>query len=319
MSEYPLASETAGEYPADQAGLETGDTILSLGGRKIEHYRDLQERVSLSAGKEMSMTVLRDGRELQTVITPEMDPDTGIGKIGVYAWIDPVIDSVIEGSPAWIAGLEKGDRIVRLNGAPVEHTLDISRVMMTEPRTLDITYMRDGMENSTVVTPTRDEQGNLSVGIVFESGTYRSPRMGPLRAIAKGFTETGETVALTVKSIGLLFRGVGVRESITGPIRITYYVGEVASNSFRQGIGSGFSNMFRFLCLLSVAVFFMNLLPIPALDGGLILLFLVEMVKGRSLRPKAVYRYQIIGISLIICIFIFATLNDVIMLAQGKV
>ena len=317
LSDYPLNGRTEEVYPADKAGLETGDRIVSVGGKDIRHYRDLQEAVSVAGGKTMSITFVRNGERITSKITPEMDPQTGIGRIGVYAWIKPVIGSVQENSPAAKAGLQPGDRIVRINGKEIEHTLQFSEILKNRPDELDIIYERTGTRNSVQLSPIYDEAGNPSMGISFAAEEFRSPRMGPIRALGEGFTETGETMALTVKSIGLLFRGIGVRESLVGPIRITYYVGEVASQGFQQGIASGLSGMFRFLSLLSVAIFFMNLLPIPALDGGMVILFIIEMIRGRGLKPKVIYRYQTIGITLILGLLIFATFNDVFFLAGG--
>jgi regulator of sigma E protease len=302
----PLEGEVP--YPAERAGLQEGDRIVELDGKEVRHYRDLREIISASADETISLTFQRGERLYESEITPEMDPSTGIGKIGVYAWIDPVIGSVVEGSSADQAGLRGGDRILRANGKEIRHTVDFIALMEPPPDTLTLELLRGGEELTAEVGP--------EIGITFEALTYRSPRIGPLRAIGKGAAETASTMALTVKSIGLLFRGVNLRESLSGPIRITYYVGEVASQSFRAGIGSGFSNMFRFLSLLSVAIFFMNLLPIPALDGGMVLLFLIEIIRGKSLKPKVIYRYQSIGITLILALFLFATFNDVFFLIK---
>lgn len=303
-------------YPAESAGLEEGDKIVELDGKEVRHYRDIQEIVSVSAGETMPITIERDGKLFAAEITPEMVPETGIGRIGVYAWIEPVIGSVIEDTPAERAGLREGDRIVAVNGEEIRHTVDFSEVVGDDPKTITLEILRNGEKLTAEVTPTLNKQGYPEIGITFATQTFRSPKIGPLRAIGKGAAETASTMELTVKSIGLLFKGVNVRESLSGPIRITYYVGEVASQSFRTGIGAGFSNMFRFLSLLSVAIFFMNLLPIPALDGGMVTLFLIEMIRGKSLRPKVVYRYQSIGITLILALFLFATFNDVFFLIK---
>ena len=88
-------------------------------------------------------------------------------------------------------------------------------------------------------------------------------------------------------------------------------VGEVASQSFNQGIGRGFLIVFRFLSMLSVALCFMNLLPIPALDGGFILVSVAEMIAKRPVRPKFFYRYQIIGFAILFTILILTLFNDV--------
>ncbi|MFW5729163.1 MAG: site-2 protease family protein, partial [Spirochaetota bacterium] len=94
------------------------------------------------------------------------------------------------------------------------------------------------------------------------------------------------------------------------------FVGEVATQGFAGGIASGFRALFNFLSLLSVAVFFMNLLPIPILDGGQILLYSIEGIFRTSLNPKVVYRYQAVGIFLIFSLIVFAFFNDILFLVQ---
>lgn len=316
ISEHPIDEGRTRTYPADRAGLREGDEIIELDGKPVRHYRDLQEIVTVSANETIPITFRRDGKTYTEQITPEMDPDTGIGRIGVYAWIEPVIGRVVENSPAENAGLREGDRILEAGGKKINHTIDFSKVIDEETEPILLTIERNGNRQKINVQPRRNEQGYPEIGIGFASQTYRSPDIGLFRAIGKGAAETASTMALTVKSIGLLFRGVNLRESLSGPIRITYYVGEVASQSFKMGIGSGFSNMFRFLSLLSVAIFFMNLLPIPALDGGMVVLFIIEMLRGKSLKPRVVYRYQSIGLTLILALFLFATFNDVFFLMK---
>jgi regulator of sigma E protease len=134
--------------------------------------------------------------------------------------------------------------------------------------------------------------------------------MNVFQAIGRGTRETFRTFALTIKGIALLFSGVDVQKAVSGPVRITYLVGEVATEGFAQGIGSGFITLFRFLSLLSVALCFGNLLPIPALDGGLIVLSLVEAVKGSSVSPKTFYRYQTVGFIIILMILFLTTFSD---------
>jgi regulator of sigma E protease len=318
-SDYAMAEDAfpgEGQLPADRAGLETGDRIVSIAGDEVEHYQDIQEAVVARPGETLPMTVERDGRHIRTEITPRMDPDTGIGRIGVYAWIDPVIGQVREGSAAAEAGLEPGDRIVRVAEEEIRHSIDaISAINRTEGETT-LTVRGDGGTRTVSVDIPRTEGGAPDPGFSFALRDYRSERVGPFGALGRGFAEAGETLALTVKSIGMLFKGINVRESLSGPIRITYYVGEVATEGFKLGIGTGFSRLFRFLSFLSVAVFFMNLLPIPILDGGLIVLFVIEGLRGKPLKPKSVYRYQTIGITIIFGLLIFTTMNDVFFLIK---
>ncbi|MFP4564636.1 MAG: site-2 protease family protein [Spirochaetia bacterium] len=318
-SDYPMSDEAfpgQKQLPADRAGLRTGDRIVQIEGEEIDHYQAIQEAVVANPGETLSMTVERNGRQIRTEITPRMDPDTGIGRIGVYAWIDPVIGRVREGSAAAAAGIEPGDRIVEVEGKDVHHSIDVISAINGKEGAPSLTIEGDGGTRTVTLDIPTAEGGAPDPGFSFALDEYRSAPTGPFGALARGFAEAGETLALTVKSIGMLFKGIKVRESLSGPIRITYYVGEVATEGFKLGIGTGFSQLFRFLSFLSVAVFFMNLLPIPILDGGLIVLFVIEGVRGKPLKPKSVYRYQTIGVTIIFGLLIFTTLNDVFFLIK---
>jgi len=297
-------------YPADKAGLKTGDRIISINGQPVENFRDIQEAIAPSAGEELSLTYLRNGEKHATKIIPDMDEDTGIGRIGIYAWVEPIIGRVQGDSSASIAGLREGDRIVTANDKTIKHSLDFLEILNSTPDKIHFTCLRDGIEQETSLVVHYDEKGNPQLGFSFDMEVYRTPRLSIPASILKGAKESYNTLLLTVKSIGMLFKGINIREAVSGPIRITYYVGEVASQGFQLGIGSGLTNLFRFLSLLSVALFLMNLLPIPALDGGLFLLFLIEGLIKKPLKPKIVYRYQIIGFTIIFALFIFTTFND---------
>lgn len=303
-------------YPADRAGLETGDRITAIEGKEVRHYQDIQEQVAKSPGEELTMTVQRDGRTEKVHITPRLDKNTGAGKIGVYSWIEPVIGTVRENSAAAIAGLQSGDRIVSVNGKPVEHTLHLLEHLESNPEKLTVRYMRNGDIKETQMVIPYDDNGSPQLGFSFAYKTFQTPDLNLFQAFGKGVTETGQTVSMVFKSIGLLFQGINLREAVSGPIRITYYVGEVASQGFSLGLKDGISNLFRFLSVLSVALFIMNLLPIPALDGGQLILFLIEGTTGRELKPKLVYRYQMVGMTILIGLIIFTTFNDIFFLVQ---
>ena len=189
--------------------------------------------------------------------------------------------------------------------------MDFLNAFDQDPGQATITYERNRALNDVVLQIPYNDANAPDFGFAFAVKTFKSGRLSLFQAFGKGFTDAGTTLSLTIRSIGMLFQGINVREAVSGPIRITYYIGETASYGFKFGLGGGLSTLFRFLSLLSVAVFVMNLLPIPALDGGLFILSLIEGVTGRPLKPKAVYRYQVVGFSIIIALVIFTTFNDV--------
>ncbi len=311
VSDYPSVFNGDTTYPADQAGLQSGDRIVALEGQSVETYADIRQIVARSPQESLSITIKRNGQTIETTITPQLDKERGMGKIGISAWVKPVIDSVKPESSAAAVGLQSGDRIVEAGGQEVEHYLDLYSALAEQPEHISITFLRNGDSRTVSFEPAYTEAGDPDLGLSFSGITHRSPRIGPAAAIGKGTSEAVRTLTLTIKGIALLFSGVNVQNTVSGPIRITYMVGEVASQGFSRGIGEGFITLFRFLSLLSVALCFGNLLPIPALDGGLILLSLVEMVKGSSVRPKTYYRYQTVGFFIILLILFFTTFGDI--------
>ena len=141
---------------------------------------------------------------------------------------------------------------------------------------------------------------------------FRHPRYNPFTAFIKGIEKTIEVLGLIFESFAVLFRfGVkNVSDVVAGPVRITQMVGQQALSGFSVGIGEGFSNFFNFICLISVLLGFMNLLPIPVLDGGHIILALIMGVK-KSMGPKFVMRYQLVGLSIIVMLTILAVFSDI--------
>jgi regulator of sigma E protease len=147
--------------------------------------------------------------------------------------------------------------------------------------------------------------------------THRTPSYGLFGGLAEGMRQAFETLQLTLRGIGLLFRGVDLNQALMGPVRITYMVGEVATLGFEGGIGRAFLSFFNFLSLISITLFFMNLLPIPVLDGGQILLSAIELMTRKPLHPQFVYHYQMVGNVIILALMFFALFNDILFFARG--
>ena len=298
--------------PATQAGLKTGDRIIAIDGQPVNHFQDLLKTVATAPNEELVLTILREDRQLQIALTPQLDLDTGAGRIGVYAWRDPIADKVDSGGSAALAGLQRGDLIVAAGGQPVRHTIDFYQQLGDRPETLEIRYRRDGTEINATLVLDYDEQGIAKLGLNFAVDVYPSQSVGPIGALRKGIEESWDTFLITVKGIGLLFQGVNLRNAVAGPLRITYYVGSVATSGFSIGFAEGIVSYFRFLCLLSIVLFIINLLPIPGLDGGQILVFTLEILRRKPLQPKVIARIQMISFSFIILIAVAVTFSDIL-------
>ena len=313
-----LASEiNPGTFnPADEAGLKTGDRIVSISGKKTETYNDIQEIIALNPGEELPVQIERNGRTLDLQVTPLMEKSTGVGRIGVYFWTDPIVDRVAEGSPAQIAGLRSGDRLLTVNGSSLPHTMALYQILEARPSVLNIEYMRDGLALTAALLPIYTESGAADLGLSWKAISYHTPRLSPPGALARGVIETWKTFTISVKSLSFLFKGIDLTQAVSGPVRITYMLGDVATEGFSQGFGTGISSMASFLSLISIALCIMNLLPLPILDGGMILLFLVEGLRRKPLHPRFVSIFQTVGVVLIAGLMIFAVFGDILYLSR---
>jgi regulator of sigma E protease len=303
-------------YPADLGGLKTGDTIININGKPVTNYHDIQELIATNPEKSLPMRVQRDGEIVDLLVRPNLDKSSGAGKIGVYFWSEPVIKSVTGGSPADIAGLQSGDRITRVNGEELAYTVALFRILRDQPPVLAVDFERDGRPMQTDLILSYSDTGTTDMGIAYENIQFHTPRLGPVGALVKGGQEAWKTFVISLKSLGLLFRGIDLTQAVSGPVRITYMVGDIAAEGFGQSVGTGFSSVANFLALISIALCIMNLLPLPVLDGGMILLFLIEMIKRRPLHPRYISAFQTVGVVLIFGLMLFAVFGDILFLSR---
>ncbi len=312
-SEYSSSGEL---FPANKAGLMTGDRIISIDDRPILNYHEIREAIALNPEEKLKITAMRDGQTVSAVITPELNKNTGGGKIGIYPWIDPVIAKIIPSSPAEISGLKEGDTLVAVSGVQINNQMDLYDKLNTKPDKIDLTYIRNNNLNTVTMILQYDIKGETDPGFIFDIHKYSTPDYSVPQAFRKGVTESFTTLFASIKGLKSLFGGVNLNKAVSGPIRITYMVGEAASQAFSEGIEQGFINFFQFLSLISIALFFMNLLPIPALDGGQILFSAFEIILRKNFKPKFIYRYQIVGFVFIFFLLFFSLFNDILFLVN---
>jgi len=227
-------------------------------------------------------------------------------------------DTVYEGhtSVAHEAGMQDGDIITAINGESVIDFSDIVTIVSTHPdENITVEVDRNGEKLSfTMRTKLNKETGGGAIGVVNYPDTTiarESQRYSFFPAILQGIKETAKMCRATVAGLITLFKGVKVTNAVSGPARITTMLGDTVKISFKASIRAGIVNTLEFMALISVSLFMMNLLPIPVLDGGLILSSLIEFIIRRKLSPKLLYRIQIIGIIFIAFLFIIAIYGDI--------
>lgn len=298
------------DSPAREAGLKMGDKIISINGIKTETFADIVKLVVPEAKEEVTLKIERNGEIITKSLKPKLDPSTGAGIIGFYSYVPVELSGVVESSMADIAGLKANDKIVKVNETPIQNTKDFYFALnKIEDKVANFTIRRNGEELIKSINLIRTENG-IDLGIKIKLIKIDVPGTGLFKSIANGFIQTHNSIILTFKSLKLLFKGVDLKQAVSGPIRITHILGEVTEQGFKQSFLAGISDVLNFVSLISISLFIMNLLPIPILDGGLILFAFLEFILRREIKPIILYRVQFIGIAFISILFLFALWGD---------
>ncbi len=219
-------------------------------------------------------------------------------------------------SPARDAGLLTGDIITKVNNKEIKDFNDlITEVSTRGGEDLLVTVNRDGTELVFTVHANLDKKtGSGKIGIMADTSTLEkkeAERYWLLPAIGQGYKQTVSSIGLTLKGITMLFKGVDLNESVSGPARIADMMGGVLKESFSDSLRSGVVNLCSFMAIISISLGVMNLLPVPILDGGLILFAFIEFVSRRKLSPKVLYYIQFIGLAFIAVLFFIGLNGDI--------
>ena len=215
---------------------------------------------------------------------------------------EPVVGAVIAGRPASMAGLEAGDRIVAINGDKIVQWKDITAALQKNAdKPSEITYQRGEERKSVTVIPAEDTSSKRYViGI---AGSVESQSVGLVDAMSLSLTKTASIFDSMLHALGQLFTKKGAASELSGPVGVAQMAGEVAQH--------GFIPLLNFAAFLSLNLGIVNLLPVPALDGGHFVMLVVEAVRGKPLSKKAMYYVQLVGVGILISLMLFATFNDV--------
>lgn len=229
--------------------------------------------------------------------------------VGFVGYDKPEVYQVEEAGPAWEAGIRDGDLLTSVNGHNIYLFKDFrTRVMMSEPgKTLMIGYSHEGENQVAEVKPVLGEDGVYRIMIY--GGQY--VRANPLEMLIYGFHEVGYCISSTLLSIEKLISGsVGVT-ALTGPVGIVSMIGETVEEVKPYGFLDVFLNLINIAILLSANLGVMNLLPLPALDGGRLVFILIEALTGHAVPPEKEGMVHMAGFFLLMALMIFVVFNDI--------
>ncbi|HEY8585485.1 MAG TPA: RIP metalloprotease RseP [Rhodanobacter sp.] len=304
---------------AASAGIQSGDRIVSIDGRAVGTWTDSMNAVAnaLLGRQPLPMTVRgADGLTRELVLPlDELPPgeDVGqyLGRLGLKLMPPAAIAAtVLPGQPAGLAGMQGGDRVIRVNGQPVGDFVAFGKLVQTEAAkspTLTIDIERNGRPLQLQVKAKWESlQGQPAKWLLGVTPPPLEPATisyGPIRAMGASLAATWRNTTQTFSMLGKMLTGEASTRNLSGVIGIA----EVANAS----AGMGLPWFLQFLALVSLSLAILNLLPIPILDGGHLLYYLVELIKGSPVSEQTMIVGQYIGLALLFTLMGLAFYNDI--------
>lgn len=319
----PMIGGVTPDSPAEAAGLQAGETIVAVNGRETPVW-DAALQAMLPAildRGQLNLSVrAADGADYQRTldlsgIRTDVDPAELFPMLGIEPWrprIAPVVGQVLEGSPAARAGLQSGDRILTVGGQPVEDWFALVDAVQARPdASLELGVLREGERVLLTVRPERveaDGQSRVRIGIgpaaqgEIPEDMQALHRHSVLGSVGASLDKTWEMTTLTLTMLAKIVTGDASVKNLSGPISIATYAGASAQ--------SGLARFFDFLAIVSISLGILNLLPIPVLDGGHLMYYIVEFFKGSPVSEAAQAAGQRVGLALLLMLMSVAFYND---------
>ena len=297
----PVIGFVAPGTPAEKAGLKRGDRILTVAGDAVDTWDRLFLAIGTRANHDVAITFLRDGRTDSVTVRPQAQTRFEIGDIGVMPLATPVIQGVVPNDPADKAGLKAGDVVLAVGGEEMATRAQlIDAISRNGGKATDMRVRRQDQELHVTVTPEqRGARGMIGISITEPTRTFKP---GPWEAVTLSVQRNIEGSGLIFRTLGGLFVGQTSLKQLQGPVAIAQLSGESAQ--------LGWLALFSLMATLSLNLGILNLLPIPMLDGGHILIMGLEGVARRDFSIKVKEKMLLAGFVLILMLMVTVIYND---------
>jgi regulator of sigma E protease len=311
--EQDSAGETAGFLPYDK--------VLTVAGVNVRTWEEFLEKLTVKAQYPVPVEVERNGEKVSLNFYPSFKEEKDlfgdpvrVADTGLSLYISPTVGSTVLGMPAQNAGIMAGDIILSIGGEPVSEWRDVAKtvksLLLTEDGAIPadiapitVAVERGGEVLNFEVTPKAMENGSFLLGISAAGGDIIIREL-PHTALYNGFTQSASIIGMIYKGIGKLVTGQISRDNLGGPIMIL----TEGSNSAK----AGFSYYIFFIALISINLGVLNILPVPVLDGGYVVMFTVEKLTSRKIGRFARECFQTAGVALLGLLMVFAMYNDIV-------
>ena len=294
--------------PAAKAGIQEGDRIVKLGGRRNPTWDDIIVKEVESAARPMQLTIARNGKEFDTTVTPVLDERSGVGNAGWSEKGEVQLGPVTSGMPAQKVGFQQGDLILSANGHPMHATVRFHEVIRgSGGKPVTIEFQRNGKPMQVTVQPVWSGADGPARWVI---GAYVEPKLNIVTSRLSLPGALRESVQENVRSAGLIFRfleGIVERrisaKSLTGPVGIAQMSGQAAKQ--------GPSAFIMLMSMVSLNLAVINLMPLPILDGGSVVMLVIEMVMRRDMSMSVKEAVFKVGFVFIMMLVAFVLYNDI--------
>jgi regulator of sigma E protease len=295
--------------PAEKAGFSVGDIIERINGREITDWEKGAMLIAVNPDTDIQVTVNRKGEKRTLTLRPELDKERNIGTSGLYPDFPVEIGKLRPGFPAEKAGIKLHDKIISVDGVTVYYWNQFSTMVKeSKGKKLALTIDRNGTRMDINVVPVESD-GRHVIGVepiiplVFK-------RYGIADSIKLGFDKTLEAIDLTFITLRKLVTFSLSIKTLGGPVMIAQMSGQAAA--------AGLSSFLSLLAMISISLGILNLLPIPVLDGGLILFLVIEAIRKKPLSRKVMEVSQSIGAAVLITLIAVVSYNDIMRMFFSK-
>jgi regulator of sigma E protease len=286
----------------EKAGLRPGDTIVRVADESVPTWDRFFLTISTRADRDVALRVVRDGSEITLAARPTAQGRFQMGDLGILPDVHPLVAAVVPGSPAERAGIAAGDVILALNGERMVFSAEVSAAITNSlGKPVEIKVRRGDGEHTFTVTPVEDEQKRVRTGIDVSNET-RTFTPGPLEAFGLSIERNIEFSGLILKTLWGLIVGETSPKQLMGPVGIAQLSGESAQ--------AGWISLFALMASISLNLGLLNLMPVPVLDGGHILIMLLEAVARRDFSIQVKEKMFLVGFVLLMALMVTVIYND---------
>ncbi|WP_457644449.1 RIP metalloprotease RseP [Persephonella sp.] len=288
---------------AEKAGIKPYDKIVAVDGKPVQNWKEFTLAIGMKAAKSAVVEIDRNGEKL--ILNIQVPQDITKEPLGISPVIPAKVGQIIKGSPAEKAGLQAGDEIIAFNGKPIRSWFELVDTLSTIKDKKEITLLvkRDGKVFPVKIIPQFNKELNKYVLGITPKMDTTIVKYGFIESFEKAIEKSKELTVAIYNVIKGLITGEVSLKTLGGPIAIAQFSG--------QALETGLAAFLFSIAFISLQLGYLNLLPIPVLDGGLIAILLIEMIIRRPLPEKAKEYLAYIGFALLGTLMIFVIFNDI--------